>query len=813
MCQQNRPILLFFSFFLFTNYGLFGQGKIEGVVMQSDSIQSLAEVSVVLENTKMGTATDAKGHFTMKVPAGDYVLAASCLGYIKQKKNIRVTDNETLSVKFYLQEYISVLPELEVMTKGYNSLKGVPGAVQYLSQKELQKYNYTDFNRMARLVPGINVQEEDGFGLRPNIGMRGTGVDRSSKITLMEDGVLTAPAPYVEPSAYYFPTVGRMYGIEILKGSSQIQYGPYTTGGAINFISTPIPSSFSGRISLFGGSFGAHNLHVHVGDSYKNFGYLVESFHYGSDGFKKIDNGGNSGFDKKDYLIKFRVNTNPDAKVYQSLTFKIAQVDGSANETYLGLTQADFDATPYRRYAASRLDNITDRQRQYSITHVAKFSPSLQLTTMAYRSDFRRLWYKLEDMAIGTTPKKKIREVLENPEANPAAYNALTGNTTGGDTLFLAANNRQYYLQGIQSNLSYHLKKGEFSHEVLLGLRIHRDQADRFQWTDDFEMRNSTLYLITKGEPGTGANRVAGATALATFLKYKWQYKKLILTPGLRLENITSRNKDYGKKDTQRTGKELTEKSNSVNVWIPGMGINYNFNQSLSAFGGVHRGFSPPGYQTNAKPEKSINYELGGRYLRKTLTIEVTGFYTDYSNMLGADLSASGGTGSGQLYNSGKVMSQGLEFQLNYQLPYQLFSSVFIPVGISYTYTDAHFLDSFKSEFKEWGKVNKGDLLPYLAHNQLTISAGFEHRLFNLNLNAHYMDAMRTTPGQGFPKEFSTDPYWVLDVAANYKLHQYVDLFSSVTNATNEVYNVARRPTGLRPGMPRTFTFGVKVNF
>ena len=124
-----------------------------------------------------------------------------------------------------------------------NSIDRIGGSAQYLSHDELDTFRYADVMRVLRAVPGVYLQDEEGFGLRPNIGIRGSGLDRSSRIALLEDGVLIAPAPYSSPSAYYFPTQRRMSSLEVLKGPASVVVGPRTTGGALNMISTPIPAS------------------------------------------------------------------------------------------------------------------------------------------------------------------------------------------------------------------------------------------------------------------------------------------------------------------------------------------------------------------------------------------------------------------------------------------------------------------------------------------------------------------------------------------------------------------------------------------
>jgi len=809
--------LLFLAGIILSGQVIAQTGQIEGILYTSDSTATLPGVSVWIEHSQMGTITNGSGKFTLKnIPVGKHQLIISSLGYQTLITEINIENNQTSSFTGYLKESSASLNELVIMTKGNTGLKNIPGSATFLSPKELQKFSYTDINRTLRAVPGVNIQEEDGFGLRPNIGLRGTGVERSSKITLMEDGILMAPAPYADPAAYYFPTVGRIQSVEILKGSSQIKYGPYTTGGALNLISTQIPDALSARINMIGGSFGGRNLHAYAGNTHKNVAYLVETFQMGSDGFKEIDGGGNSGFIKKDYVAKLRINTNPDAKIYQSLSFKWGQNSEQSNETYLGLTEQDFKNNPNRRYSSTQNDLMSTGHEQLSVNHLIKLNKNFSISTVAYRNKFKRNWYKLDRVADSSGTKYSLANVLENPEAYQEAYHVLAGNTKGLDNaLYLKANNRAYAAQGIQTQINYRLKTGKITHELEIGIRYHEDQVDRFQWEDEYSIMNNVMMQTKAGVAGTESNRINSAQALASFLQYKIQIGKLSLTPGLRHENILMQGKDFGKNDPDRSGKALVKTSNRVDVYIPGVGAEYQFNNYTGVFAGVHQGFSPPGNRDETQPENSINYESGIRYTRNALSGQAVVFFNDYRNLLGSDLSAAGGTGTGDLFNAGKVETKGLELQLSYDFAALYNNLPFsFPVALAYTYTDATFKNSFVSNFEDWGTVNEGDEFPYMAQNQLTLSAGIEHRLFSFNLSGRYMDAMRTAPGQGAMNAAEkTDAYFVLDASASYNMHKNISLFASATNLSNEVYVVARRPAGLRPGMPRAFNIGLKANF
>ena len=246
-----------------------------------------------------------------------------------------------------------------------------------IDEQQLETFNYTDVNRVLAAVPGVYAVEEEGLGLRPNIGIRGSGTERSGKITLMEDGILVAPAPYADPSAYYFPTMGRMTGVEVLKGAPLLTEGPFTVGGAINFLATPIPDELGGKVTAEYGTNNERRLHLPtLGGSGDTYGWMVETHQQRSNGFQEIDRSNqDAGLDKRDYLARLRLNTpeSYDGR-YQQVDLKLGYASEQSNSSYLGLTDVDFGLSSKRRYGLTELDEMDNDWEGASLGYSIDFT-------------------------------------------------------------------------------------------------------------------------------------------------------------------------------------------------------------------------------------------------------------------------------------------------------------------------------------------------------------------------------------------------------------------------------------------------------
>jgi len=698
------------------------------------------------------------------------------------------------------------------ITGGQDEINTLPGSATLIDQMSLEQFEYTDIHRVLNEVPGINIQEEDGYGLRPNIGMRGSTAERSKKITTMEDGVLSGPAPYSAPAAYYFPNVSRMSAVEVFKGPSAIQYGPATVAGALNLVSRGIPFAAQGEVDAQLGSFDYRRLNAYYGEQQGNFGYLVEALNVSTTGFKDLDNGGDTGFERNDFNFKSSYDLNGQYR--QHLTLKLGYADEKSDETYVGLSKSDFDADPFRRYAASSLDNMEWEHSQFQLTHVFEPTLSSQVTTDVYRNEFSRDWFKLNSFADGTS----IDDVVKDP-SHITKYKILTGesSTTPGDdgeTLLIGNNGRDFVSQGIQTKLNMDAFAFGLSHELEVGVRLHMDEIERNHTEQKYDMTDNGLKVSDGSTLDVAKKNTGEATALAVYVKDDIKIDKSTVSLGLRAETI-----DTTLHTTMENNVVVDKKVETTeSILVPGAGIFTQLSDNFGVLAGVHKGYvaSAPGQDSEIDPEESINYELGFR-LSGVHNVEIIAYLNDYAN-LKESCSFSNGCDTATQdteFNGGEVLVYGLEG--NWKTEYTV-QSYKLPLNVTYTYTKTEFENSFEDAsgvFKEAGQmVEVGDELAYVPVHRLNVKTGVHSEKWQLNLSALYQGEMRDKAGQGTIADADKiDAYLVLDLALNYKVRPELAVYGTVDNLLGNEYVVAAQPMGYRPGKPRTVQLGVKYSF
>ena len=735
----------------------------------------------------------------------------------------------------------SFLLDQLTITGGAERIEQVPGSVQVLDRDAMDRQRYTDPAKILRQVPGVNVAEEEGLGQFPHISMRGAPPERSSRVNIMEDGIpVGSPAPYAAPAAYYFPPMGRMENVEVIKGPSSVRHGPNTVGGAVNMVSTPIPDERGGKIRFERGGRNSERTHAHIGGTEGQFGWQIENFTNKTDGFKELDyptSGRQSdkpnnpkpetGLDRRNTVGKLRWNSDPASELYQEVELKVADDKRRIRETYLGLTPEDFDANPNRRYAGSQFDEINTSNELFHLSHYIEFSENTSLTTDIYRSETVRNWYKLHEVDNNDGDFVGITSILQNPEDNAQAmawirgndqrFGADPANSEAGTWGNVRANNREYKTEGVQARLNHRFDAIGWEHNLELGARYHEDEEDRLQWQDTYEMVNGTMALVDEQAPGETTNRLTEAEALALHVQNTMENGPWTLQAGLRYEDITETRRDWD--GPGRNAGNLSDdrpRENDTQVWIPGVGAVYHLDDNWSVLAGYHRGFSPAGNAPDSKAERSHNYEAGFRYRDNFSRAEVIGFYNDYTNINIQCTNVGGGCGDadiGDTTSAGEVEIYGLEAFWMRDIGRANQFGFGMPISVGYTFTDSEFQqDIGESAPNQWARAEKGDRIPEIPEHQINLGVGLEQGPLALNANANYVSSTQAFADPEL-SNLKIEDRWLLDLSASYQLLDNVKLLGSVENATDETYIAHHRPAGLRPGAPRTAWAGIEVDF
>lgn len=147
---------------------LFSQtGEVRGVVFDKTTGEALIGVSVIVQETQQGAATDLNGFFTInKIEPGNYTLRATYLGYDTIRIKVKVEKKKVVSKTIYLSEAVIDVGEVVVSAEAQEKKTKTNVATTKLTQKNLQQMvtvgGEPDLVQSLQVLPGVTTTGDQG---------------------------------------------------------------------------------------------------------------------------------------------------------------------------------------------------------------------------------------------------------------------------------------------------------------------------------------------------------------------------------------------------------------------------------------------------------------------------------------------------------------------------------------------------------------------------------------------------------------------------------------------------------------------------
>lgn len=228
----------------------------------------VSNINITLEGTHMGSATNQQGYYKIKrIPADEYTLVVSGVGYQTQRKTIAIEGGETLTINVILSASNEDLQEIVIKGNQINKysipftayvsklpIKNInnPQVYNTISSELLEDQVVTSFSQALTNSPGI-------FKLWESTGRGGDGAGYYSLRGFAVQPTMVNGLPSLTNGTLDIANVER---IEVIKGPSGTLFGSslISYGGLINVVTEKPYNYFGGEIAYNTGSFGLNRL-------------------------------------------------------------------------------------------------------------------------------------------------------------------------------------------------------------------------------------------------------------------------------------------------------------------------------------------------------------------------------------------------------------------------------------------------------------------------------------------------------------------------------------------------------------------------
>ena len=654
------------------------------------------------------------------------------------------------------------LPRIDIVGREEKALYKIPGTVDVIDQKKMEELQPQSLQDVLKTIPGVNIRgDEGGLGAIPNIGIRGLGPGRSTKVLLLEDGAPIQPSLFISNASYYSPPVEQIDGIEVLKGASGLKYGPSNIGGVVNYLSkTPAPGfKLTGKV----GNYGYRLAELEAGGKSSSNGAIggINLIQSESNGYQ------GNGFKMYDILVKGGMEISQN----QWLSVKYTHYDNNINTSYVGLRPNQYST--HSRDNPAPNDRFITQRNAVDLNHAIEISPETKINTLMYWSRLSRDYW---------------RQSIVKRTQESTVFRACN---VGADCLI--GRNREFQMLGIDSRVSHAYKALGISNEAEFGLRLHTE---------------SQINQVVSSKTLTYSGRLTSqednkANSVAVYAQNRFLLSKdFALIPGVRVESYNQT------RSNAATGKAGSAKNVET---IPQIGATWQLVPQVQAYGSVYKGFAPAqlataiddkGVDQQLAPERSTNTELGLRGRSGAFTYDSAIFSMNFSNQIVNQSLAAGISKA----NGGKSLHQGAEMSLAYALGGGWGingNATYIPVA----------------KFVGTSSLGRdGNRIPYTPKLTSNLGVSYEKNGFNtlVNLNylsAQYADSANTVAQNAIGTLGEVPAFATVNWSANYAINKDWKVFGVINNVFDRRYISSRSPDGIFAGAPLYFQAGMSYQF
>jgi len=190
-----------------------------GVVTNFATGETMPGVTLMLEEPRIGTTTDAFGFFSIRLPPGRQELIIRSVGMRDSRRQLMLFSDGRLDIE--LEEQIQSLSEVIIVADRLDNIRSVSGGMERLQMRNIRNIptvlGEADILRIVMTLPGVTSVGEVSSGFN----VRGGATDQN--LILFNDGTIYAPTHLFGLFSAFNPDI--VDHMELYKSGIPAKYG------------------------------------------------------------------------------------------------------------------------------------------------------------------------------------------------------------------------------------------------------------------------------------------------------------------------------------------------------------------------------------------------------------------------------------------------------------------------------------------------------------------------------------------------------------------------------------------------------------